>query len=175
MAGEGWLRWSRAWFDERTIESVIEPLVADWQHEAATGASPRLRTQLRWQLAIARSFIVCFVDHARRPSPSGVLLRAWLIGAVFAALGALLLPAIFQVRNVPLDSLWLTGLAISLPLAAVPLLILVTQVCDLSPPAARWLAIRTALVATLVMMPLAGWMVSSTCGCPGPHISRCSS
>jgi hypothetical protein len=27
MPGERWLRWSLAWFDERTVEQVIEPAV----------------------------------------------------------------------------------------------------------------------------------------------------
>ena len=90
MSGERWLRWSRAWFDEATVKHVIEPLVADWQHDAATaGTSRRLQTHLRWQIAVARSFFACVADHVRKPLPVGLGSGAWLMVAGYT--GTLLL------------------------------------------------------------------------------------
>ena len=35
MPGERWLQFAGAWFDERTITLVIEPLIADWRQDLA--------------------------------------------------------------------------------------------------------------------------------------------
>jgi hypothetical protein len=167
MTGERWLRFARAWFDEPTIESVVEPLVADWQHEAATlGTSRRLRTHLRWQIAVVRSLAACFADHVRKPLPPGLGSGAWLMVEGFATLGAIVL-AVPIYRTAPnlalgLGTILPSALGVSLPLAAVPMLVLVTVRRGITARASRWLAVRAALILTTVMVPLAGWVIPSS-------------
>ncbi len=50
------------------------------------------------------------------------------------------------------------SLTLALPLVAVPLLVMMTRRWNVTPQVARWLAVRTALLLTLAMVPLAGWI-----------------
>ena len=73
MPGQRWLRFARSWFDERTVDLVIEPLVADWRHEqSATRGWHAIGVNLRGQLAIFASTLTCLVSHAGKPLPMGL-------------------------------------------------------------------------------------------------------
>jgi hypothetical protein len=167
MVGTHWLRFARRWLDERTVDVVIEPLVADWQHEVR--ASDRLTSiavRFRGHLALARSVLACLLQQSRQPLPSGVAVKAWFIVEAFATLGVLLVMVIAaytsDMSRAPLGVILPASLTLALPLAAVPLLVAMTRLRAVTPQVARWLAVRTALLLTLAMIPLAGWIAPQT-------------
>ena len=63
LLGSRLLAFASRWFDEQTVASVFQPLVADWQHEsaAATGVA-RVLANIRGRLAFAT------VSVANRPT-----------------------------------------------------------------------------------------------------------
>src|SRR4029450_6522334 len=131
MPGQRWLQFARAWFDERTVELVIEPLIADWRHEQSSAAGWRaVVVTLRGQLAVLSSTLACFFAHAWKPLPTGLGSSAWTIIEGFAALGALVLIVPFVSGEFPsaVDAVALVpaALCLSLPLSTVPTLILVS-------------------------------------------------
>lgn len=66
MPGDLWLRFVRRCLDGVTVSQVIEPLVADWQHESRSARhaswSQRARLAVRWQVALAIQCGRCLVN-----------------------------------------------------------------------------------------------------------------
>ena len=166
MRGDRWLSFARDWLDEGVIERSIEPLVADWQHELSASGVGRARlVVVRGHLALARCVLSCLLRDVRRPLPQGVGTAAWLVAEAFATLGAIIIGVIFEwstQSRLPFGLMLPANLAIALPLAAVPLIIIVTRRWSVTDRTARWLAVRTAVIMTVLMVPLAGWIVPST-------------
>jgi hypothetical protein len=162
MPGDRWLSFARAWFAPATMAHTIEPLVADWRHELAQArGSRRWLVVARGHLALGRSVGSCLLRDLPRPLPLGVGPAAWIVAEIFAALGTFII-GLLVAWSAPRESIWLlipANLAVALPLAAVPLLIIVTRRWNVEPRAARWLGVRTALVMTAVMVVLAGWIM----------------
>jgi hypothetical protein len=162
MLGDRWLSVARTWLDEGVVDRTIEPLVADWQHElAATRGHRRLLLVARGHVALARSVIVCGLRDLRRPLPMSISLGAWLVAEIFVALGTLITLGL-TAWSAPHESIWLmipANLALAVPLAAVPLLIIVTRHWSVEPRTARWLGVRTAFILTALNLVLAGWIM----------------
>jgi hypothetical protein len=162
MLGDRWLSFARAWLDEGTIERTLEPLVADWRHENASTRGWRAATvNLRGQLAILQSMAACLLSQLGRPLPAGSGARAWLLIETFAAVGTGGLMMLFSPgpgTAVEFVALLPATLCVSLPLAIVPMLILTSARRDMPQRARRWLALRTAVVVTVVLLALAGWI-----------------
>ncbi len=95
MVGGHWLRFARNWLDESTVDCVIEPMVADWQHElrAANGMAS-VTVRFRGHLALARSVVSCLLRQSRQPLPDGVAVKAWYLVEAFATLGVFLVTVI---------------------------------------------------------------------------------
>ena len=164
MAGRNWLRFARNWVDEPTVDRMIEPLVADWQHELRTVQGwTSVTVRLRGHLALARSVLSCLLRQSRQPLPGGVAVKAWYLVEAFSSLGVLLVWVVLSYTQSegsrpPFDIALPGTLTVVLPLVAVPLLVAMTRIWHVTPQVARWLAVRTALLLTLAMVPLAGWI-----------------
>lgn len=167
MVGGHWLRFARIWLDESTVDCVIEPMVADWQHELRSVQGwASMMVRLRGHLAIGRSLVACLLQQARQRLPDGVAVKAWHLVEAFATLGVLLVTVIAaytsDMSRAPFGVILTASLTLALPLAAVPLLVTMTRLGAVTPQVARWLAVRTALLVTLAMVPLAGWIAPRT-------------
>lgn len=164
MVGGHWLRFARLWLDESTVDCVIEPMVADWQHELrVTNGMASVTVRFRGHLALARSVMSCLLRQSRQPLPDGVAVKSWFLVEAFALLGVFLVAVITayssaSVSRAPFAVAFSGSLTMALPLAAVPLLVTMTRRWMITPQVARWLAVRTALLLTLAMVPLAGWI-----------------
>jgi hypothetical protein len=167
MAGAPLLSLARRWFDEATVVSVFEPLLADWQRECAelTGRR-RLVCRLQGFTAFATAFIVTVARKPHHGASAGADFRTWRLAATFTACGTLLLllPWGYQIF---VEGRWLSridlivpsALVLAVPIAIVPAIILVLTDGQSHPAVARRSLVRFSAICTLVTLVLAGWSV----------------
>lgn len=166
MRGSGMLRLAHAWFDEATVTRIFEPLIADWQRECASLTSVRAAwCMVRGKLAFAFAFLTTFVSEPRSPLPAALSGSVWLGTEAFLILGMLVQYAVF------IDNAWLRGnyalvlpslAATALPLALVPMTILVASRRRWSAFEVRRACAGMALVSVLLLIPLAGWITPAS-------------
>jgi hypothetical protein len=155
---------ARSWFDADTVACVFEPLIADWQHEAAAASGPRRAACLvRGAVAFATTFLITFGRDLLRPTPTELSRIAWRSIAVFASLGTLLLlvpvvsglyPVYWSAR---VELLLPSALALAVPAAVAPTTILLLSNARGDPAASRRAIVRFALSATIATAAIAGW------------------
>jgi hypothetical protein len=166
---EALLRFVRRWFDERTVTSVFEPLLADHQREWLDAApSARLRIAMR----TAAVLIVSIARLAPRalvltPTPPSMTRRVLARIIIFTAAAATLLtvPIWLELRQLTLPqkavaAFWLlpAGVALAFPFA-------MTWVADairrhIRPtPMERIAAFRVGMMAVLFTILVVGWVV----------------
>jgi hypothetical protein len=163
------LAWAGRWFDARTVSSVFEPLVADWQREWLEAPVARRR----WVTARAMAaFGVAAIAVAPRaliltPTPPSMLRRAISRMIIFVSVvsGLMMIPFLSQLGEIPPGRLaWLLmWLLPSMALFAFPFAMgfVVDGVRRHHTPtqAERMTVLRTALIAVAVTVVLGGWIV----------------
>ena len=163
------LRFVRRWFDERTVTSVFEPLLADHQREWLDAApSARLRIAMR----TAAVLIVSIARLAPRalvltPTPPSMTRRiiARMIIFVSVVSGLMMIPFFSELGEVPPGRLaWLLmWLLPSMILLAFPFAMgfAVDGVRRRAVPtqAERMAMVRAAVIAVVVIVVLGGWIV----------------
>jgi hypothetical protein len=163
------LRFVRHWFDERTVTSVFEPLLADHQREWLD-APPASRFWIAMRTAAV--LIVAMVRLAPRalllaPTPPSITRRiiARMIIFISVASGLLMIPFFSELGEVPPGRLaWLLmWLLPSMALFAFPFAMgfVVDGVRRHAQPtqAERMAIARTAVIGVAVTIVLGGWIV----------------
>lgn len=147
LPGTRLLAFARLWFDERTLSSVFEPLVADWQGEAQ--AAPTLNSahwiNLRWRFAFLATGVMAIPRLVAIPLPTGLLVDLALRASLFGTLGYFLQQAFGRGAD-------MAGAAMidSLPFALLPVVMRLRST-ELPEYAARTMVLLCATAAVLVL------------------------
>jgi len=160
------ISWSRAWFDNATVSTVIEPLVADWQREFALGTSrtDRLVSLIRGRIALLGTLIRLSPRIVFDPLPRGNASRALWRMFLVAGIATLILSTPLMTgftRRLGLSALLfmlpsnLTFVTAFAPLAAVEF---VRRESHLSHRNQRRLALICAAIASAWILVGGGWV-----------------
>jgi hypothetical protein len=168
-ATDALLRFVRRWFDERTVGSVFEPLLADHQREwfdAPAAARRRIAARTALSFAIA---LVTLLPRAvvAAPTPAAITRRVIARMISFISVASLLMavPFLTELRRVPPGRLaWLFALLLpSMIVLAFPFAMgFVVDGIRRSAaptPAERIVLLRTAAVGVAFMVLFGGWLV----------------
>jgi hypothetical protein len=163
------LRFVRRWFDERTVASVFEPLLADHQREWLD-APPAAR--LRIAMRTAAVLIASIIRLAPRallltPTPPSLTRRALSRIIVFTSVVATLLtiPIMMETREMsPLETIIAALFVLPSAIAiAFPFSMLWAADAIRRNPVAAWrertTALRFGIAAVVFMLALTGWVV----------------
>jgi hypothetical protein len=169
IATDALLRFVRRWFDERTVASVFEPLLADHQREwldAPAASRPRIGVRTALAFAIALLTLLPRVVFAT-PTPAAITRRVIARMIIFISVASVLmaLPFLTELRRVPPGRLaWLFALLLpSMIVLAFPFAM--GFVVDgirrgaTPTPAERIMLLRTAAVGVAFMVLFGGWLV----------------
>lgn len=150
LPGTSLLAFARLWFSPAIVASVFEPLVADWQSEARTSASP-FWINLRWRLAFLANGVMTAPRLVAAPIPFGLLIDITIRAVLFGTLGFVLQQAFGRRPEV-------AGAVVidSLPFALLPVVLRLRRHRDWSDHAARALALQCATAVAIVLALFAG-------------------
>lgn len=164
LPGTRLLRLARVWFDEGTVANIFEPLVADWQREAATAPRGRRRVCLvRGGAAFLMSFALVLPRVWLRPLPPRLVASIWSAAALFTMCGVLILfipylPFLSGAGSHLLLYLLPSSLTVALPLALVPAAIVARRFGRAQGFELRALVARLTLSAMFLLVLLLGWI-----------------
>jgi len=168
MPGSHLLAIASRWFDERTVASVFEPLVADWQRESQeTAGFGRIRVWICGAGALLVSMIASSPNVLLAPSPAGVtrrvITRLTIWTTVVTALNVI--PFVSDLGRKVDITVAASLLVLLLPQAvALAFPFAITTVVDLIRTAPRptreerIAAVRLAIVACALMLAVDGWV-----------------
>ena len=166
-ATDALLRFARRWFDERTVSSVFEPLLADHQRvwlEAAPAA--RRGITLRTLLAFVTAMLVTAPRAiAFAPMPASTTRRVLSRMIIFTAAASVVnaVPIVAELRQMPLRQFALAALFLLPSMIVVVFPFAMPWVADAlrrqsAPTTAERLAtLRTAIASVAFLFVLVGW------------------
>ena len=163
------LRFARRWFDERTVSSVFEPLLADHQR-VWLDAAPAERTRITFRTAaalVAAMLLTAPRAIALAPMPESTARRALSRMIIFTATVSTLLtiPVLLDAREMTVPETIVAGLFILPAGIAIAFPFSMLWVTDairrsrVATSAERAAALRVASAAVVFMVALVGWGV----------------
>lgn len=158
------LRLARYWFDDKTVATFFEPLIADWQHDALNSTTRLRRFSANVRGGLAYAAVSLRLGIA--PPTSDLVWPASLRIIVFTlpAIAALLTPAFGQFAGrIPITAslivlLLPSALAIIIPFWTLIALDAANRETSLSDPTRRRLAIQLTIAMVLLMVVVANWV-----------------
>ena len=168
-ATDALLRVARRWFDERTVSSVFEPLLADHQRAwLEAPAAARRRITLRTALAFLTALMLMAPRAiALAPMPASTARRALARMIIFtgAIATVLTIPIAIESRAMTASQTFIaalfilpSGIAMAFPFSMPWVADGIRRAREAS-PAERIVALRVGVVAVVFMVALVGWGV----------------
>ena len=162
------LKLAHRWFDPATAHSTFEPLVADWQREWYDATVTRRYQVLgKGWLAFLTAVIVSFPRIAMTSTPPAVINRIVSRIAIVTVVISLILLGLALRTWMPGDMIvyGLPGLLVlALPFSLVSAVDAIRCFEALPPHVERAIAAKLALVATLLVFAIGGWVVPDANG-----------
>jgi len=122
LPGTRLLAFACLWFDERTVSTVLEPLVADWQRQW-DDATPAQRRWINAKGFAAFTATTVMMTPRLAPESGSLRVRPLVVAGGFWFVTTVLLMLPFVREGLPLWSLWLllpANLTLMLPFAILP-------------------------------------------------------